>query len=107
MKKNSEFIYLNPSSKKGESQIEIILKNELTIFSIENVKDKIIDALKKYKKIDFDLKDITNIDLSFIQFFHSIKATAEHLKKEVTFKVDLSEDVESLITNSDLRKVML
>lgn len=107
MKKNNELIYLNPSKVKGESRIEITLKNELTIFSIENVKDKIIDAFNKYKKIDFKLKDINNMDLSFIQFFYSIKTTAESMKKEITFNINLSEDAESLIKNSDLAKVVL
>ena len=99
-------IQIKPSKKKGEKKVSIILENELTIFSIEDIRDKIVDAVLKYDQIDFQLKNITNMDLAFVQLFYSVKITADKLKKKVTFKADLTEDVKSLFINSDLYKVL-
>jgi len=99
-------IQIKPSKKKGEKKVSILLENELTIFSIEKMHKKIIDAVKKNDEIEFELKNISNMDLTFIQLFFSIKMSAEKLKKKVTINADLSEDVKSLFENSDLNKVL-
>ena len=62
MKREDNNIQIKPSKKKGESMVSIILENELTIFSIETMKDKIIDAVNKYSIIEFILKDVSNMD---------------------------------------------
>ena len=107
MKRKDNHIQIKPSKKKGESKVSIILENELTIFSIEAMKDKIIDAVNKYDIIEFNLKDINNMDLTFVQLFYSIKKSAESLNKEILFDVNMSDDIESLFINSDLNKVLI
>ena len=107
MKTKDNNIQIKPSKKKGESKVSIILANELTIFSIETLKDKIIDAVKKYDTIEFTLKDIGNMDLTFVQLFYSIKNSADSLNKKISFDVNLSDDIESLFINSDLDKVLI
>ena len=107
MKTKNNNIQIRPSKKKGESKVSIILENELTIFSIEAMKAKIIDAVKKYDIIEFNLKDINNMDLTFVQLFYSIRKSAESLNKTILFDVNLSDDIESLFINSDLNKVLI
>lgn len=99
-------IQIIPSKKKGEKKVSLVLENELTIFSIEKIREKIIESVLKYDEIDFQLKNITNMDLTFIQLFYSIKVTSEKLNKKVAFNIDLAEDVKSLFINSDLYKVL-
>lgn len=99
-------IQIIPSKKKGENKVSLVLENELTIFSIEKMREKIIDSVLRYDEIDFQLKNITNMDLTFIQLFYSIKVTSEKLNKKVSFNIDLAEDVKSLFVNSDLYKVL-
>lgn len=99
-------IQIIPSNKKGEKKVSLVLENELTIFSIEKIREKIIESVLKYDEIDFQLKNITNMDLTFIQLFYSIKVTSEKLNKKVAFNIDLAEDVKSLFINSDLYKVL-
>ena len=99
-------IQITPSKKKGEKKVSLVLENELTIFSIEKIHEKIIESVLKYDEIDFQLKNITNMDLTFIQLFYSIKVTSEKLNKKVVFNIDLAEDVKSLFINSDLYKVL-
>jgi MFS superfamily sulfate permease-like transporter len=107
MKRKEENIQIKPSKKKGENLVNIILENELTIFSIEIMKDKIIEAVMKYDQIGFELKNVNNIDLTYIQLLYSIKKTAEKLNKKVSFNVELSDDIKSLLNNSDLSKVLI
>lgn len=99
-------IKIKPSKKKGEKKVNIVLEKELTIFSIEQMHNKIIDAVKKYDEIELNLKNITNMDLTFVQLFFSIEQTAKKLKKKFTINSDLSDDVKSLFENSDLIKVL-
>ncbi|MCK5169816.1 MAG: hypothetical protein KAQ75_08050 [Bacteroidales bacterium] len=107
MKTEDKNIQVKPSKKKGESSVSIILENELTIFSVESMKDKIIDAVMKYDHIGFELKNVGNMDLTFVQLIYSVKKTAETLNKKVSFDVELSDDIKSLFNNSDLSKVLI
>jgi len=107
MKRKEKSIQIKPSKKKGENMASIILENELTIFSIESMKDKIIEAVMKYDHVEFALKNINNVDLTFIQLLYSVKKTAEALNKKVSFDVELPDDIKSLLNNSDLSKVLI
>jgi hypothetical protein len=70
------------------------------------MREKIIESVLKYDEIDFQLKNVNNMDLTFIQLFYSIKVTSERLNKKVVFNIDLANDVKSLFINSDLYKVL-
>lgn len=107
MKTKEKNIQVKPSKKKGESMANIVLENELTIFSIESMKDKIIETVMKYDHVEFALKNVNNVDMTFIQLLYSVKKTAESLNKKVSFNVDLSDDIKSLLNNSDLSKVLI
>lgn len=106
MSADTKNIQIKPSKKKGEKKVSILLENELTIFSIEKMHSKIIDAVKKYDEIEFHLKNITNMDLTFVQFFYSIRQTAQKTKKNVSIEANLSEDIKSLFENADLIKIL-
>ena len=107
MKKKDENIQVIPSKKKGSDELTIKLENELTIFSVENMKDKIFDAVKKYNNIKFELKNINNMDLTFVQLLYSVRKTAQELNKKVSFTAELSEDIKSLFDNTDLNKILM
>lgn len=107
MKRKEKNMQIKSSTKKGESHANILLENELTIFSIESMKDKIIETVLKYDDIKIELKNVDNMDLSFVQLLYSIKITANKLNKKVSFDVSLSDDIKSLFNNSDLSKVLI
>jgi len=107
MKTGSKNIQIIPSKKKGEKKTTIILEKELTIFSIEKIKDQIIDTYKSNEEIHFKLKDINNMDLTFIQLLFSLKQSAIKNKKIVTVESELSEDILSLLKNADLHRILI
>lgn len=105
MKSSSENIQIKPSRKKNESKVNIILENDLSIYSIHELKEKIIKVYSKYDEIIFEIKDVKNIDLTLIQFLHSIKETALLEKKKISIKTAFEKDIELLMNNADINKV--
>jgi len=106
MKTGNKNMQIIPSKKKGEKKATIILEKELTIFSIEKIKDQIVDTFKNNHEIHFKLKDINNMDLTFIQFLFSLKQSAPRNKKVVSIESNISEDTLSLLNNADLLKIL-
>lgn len=106
MKSNEKNMLITPSKKKGEKKVKITFKNDLTIFSIESIKDQFIYAVQKNDVIQLELKDVKNIDLTFIQLIYSLKISSASLKKEVSVSANLSEDIKSLFSNSGISKIL-
>ena len=96
---------IKKAKSKGVKKVHILLDNELTIYSIEEMKDKIIKAFKENEEIEFTLKKVNNMDLSFIQFLFSLNQSAKKLPKEVVFNTDFNENIQSLFENSDIHKI--
>ena len=105
MKTNEPKIHITPSKKKEDKRVKIILENDLTIYSIEDFREKLIETYKKYDKIDLKLKNVNNIDLTFIQLLQAFRADAKKLNKSVSFDFNFPEDLELLLDNADLNKV--
>ncbi len=99
-------IQIKPSRKKGESKVEINLIDELTIYSIEDIKNDIINAVNKYETIEIIGKSIKNMDLTFVQLIKSIQKTAEKTKKNLILNIDLNEEQNVLFSNSDITKII-
>jgi|SRR6056297_1128169 len=96
---------IKKAKSKGVKKVNILLDNELTIYSIEEMKDKILKAFKENQEIDFNLKNVNNMDLSFVQFLFSLNQSAEKKNKKVVFNTDFNNEMQSLFKNSDIHKI--
>lgn len=96
---------IKKAKTKGVKKVNILLDNELTIYSIEEMKDKIIKTFNDNQEIDFTIKKVSNMDLSFVQFLFSLNQSAKKMNKKVTFHTDLNDDIHSLFENSDINKI--
>ncbi len=96
---------IKSANKKGVKKVNILLDKELTIFSIEEIKEKIIKAFTEHQEIDFTIKNVINMDLSFVQFLFSLSKSAKKMKKKIAFTTDLNEDIHSLFNNSDINRI--
>lgn len=105
MKVNNENIQIRPSKKEGEKKVTIILENDLTIYSVDELKTIIVDNYKKNDEINFELKNIKNIDLTFIQLFFSLKHSAIGEGKTVSFDINMPDDLKLLFNNADINKI--
>ena len=107
MKQNNGNITMIPSKGKESNGVTINMENELTIFSIESLKDHIIEAVKKYNNIHVNMKNVKNMDLTFIQLLYSMKNYALSQNKKFIINAELSGDMKTLFNNSDLTKVLV
>jgi len=94
---NISFIPLNDMSIKT---LEINVVKEASIKFEQEVHQKIIDVFADYDKYIFNLKNIEVIDLSFIQLLLSIQKTVKSSNKEISFNIELPENLLSIIENS-------
>ncbi|OFX23556.1 MAG: hypothetical protein A2041_15025 [Bacteroidetes bacterium GWA2_31_9b] len=100
---NKNFIIkINPSKSKKDNKVEIILENELTIYSIESMQDQILNTLEKHKSISINIQNVSNIDLSFIQFLYSLKITANEQSKQVELFANLTKEIQVLFSSSGI-----
>ncbi len=99
-------IQVKPSRKKGESKVEINLTDELTIYSIEDIKDDITEAVNKYEIIEIVGKSIKNMDLTFVQLINSVQKTAEKTKKTLILDIELNEEQNALFNNTDITRII-
>lgn len=98
-------IQIKPSKKKGESKVEIVLNEELTIYTIEEVKDTIFEAVNKYENIEINGFQIKNMDLTFVQLLKSIHKTVEKSKKSLTVNIELNNENKELFDNTDITRI--
>jgi anti-anti-sigma regulatory factor len=96
---------IKKAKTKGVKKVNILLDNELTIYSIEEMKDKIIRTFNDNQEIDFTLKKVSNMDLSFVQFLFSLNKSAKKMNKKVVFHTDFNDDIQSLFENTDINKI--
>ncbi len=103
---NSKNILVKPSRKKGVKAAKIHLKEELTIYTVEDIFAGLEEAFNKYDELEIVLEKVDNIDLSFLQLLVSFKSSAGNANKKVTVKASLSKDHQLLISRADLLKIL-
>ena len=106
MKAKRKNVQIKPSRKNAENNVNIVLGDELTVYTIEEIKDDIIDAVKKYDKIEITGDKIKSIDLTFIQLIKSIQKTVEEKGKLLTLNIDISAENRILLENTDIIRII-
>ncbi|MEA3317228.1 MAG: hypothetical protein U9R54_04665 [Bacteroidota bacterium] len=104
MKNNN--IEIKEIKNSKTKKLNLILKNDLTIYSLETIKQDIINAFNKYDNINLKFRNVSNLDLSFIQFIKSIQKTAAKQNKKFSMDVKIPEEIQMLINNSGLEKIL-
>ena len=99
-------IQIKPSKKKGENKVEINLIDELTIYTIEGIKENIIEAVNKYQDIEIKGTDIKNIDLTFVQLLDSIQKTVTNKGKNLTLDIQLNDENKVLFDNTGITRII-
>lgn len=94
-----------PSKNKKEKKAEIVLENELTIITLETLQHDLVKALNEFDDITIKLKNIENIDLSFIQYLFSLQTSAAVKSKNISFIAEYSDEIKSLLVNTGLLRL--
>lgn len=100
-------IWFTPSRRKKVKKVKVNLEGDLTIVNIEKVKESIAPVFDSYDYVDFVLENVSNIDVSCIQFLLAVDAHSKSIKKEVTVKANLSKGLKTLVSNAGFNPLIL
>jgi ABC-type transporter Mla MlaB component len=86
--------------KKKDGGIDLVFSGQLTINNIEKITTEIKTILEKPTAINIQVKEVENLDLTFVQLIYSIKNSGKKNNFKVTLSVSLSEELKSLVANA-------
>jgi anti-anti-sigma factor len=103
------------SSKRSDIQIVrsgkkstciISLEGELMVNNVTEIKEQIGEALAKCDSVQLRIHQVTSIDLSWIQLFHSIKRTCEETCKDMATEITLPSEIELLFLRTGFNSLL-
>lgn len=100
MKTNNKYVSITPFGDEKERKARMTIEKELTIYTALEIKEYFLNALEKFDEIKVQIKDVENIDLSFLQLIESLRKTAEEYEKKVEISAQLQNGTRSLVENS-------
>ena len=89
-----------PSKRKAVKKTKIEFTGELTISHIHEIHKRVEEVFTAYNIYSLALKNINELDLSFIQLLHTYKEYLEAEGKEVKITADLPNELKELIITS-------
>jgi anti-anti-sigma regulatory factor len=78
--------------KPGERGM-LTLEGDLTIANAEETRNALLDALGSVSRLEYDVKNVTAVDLSFLQILCSAHRTALDMGKELVLSADFTSEV--------------
>ncbi len=79
----------------NSGKVSISPGEDLTVYSVGKLKDKLVDELKKSSELELDLSDAKKVDTAGFQLLVFIKREAEIAKKSVSL-INLSNEAKSI-----------
>lgn len=95
-----------PSRRKTQKRILIHLEGELTIKNAEIINKNIQKVFEDFDNVELILNNITEIDVTFIQMFHTIKSFYLPLDKFLTMNADWSKEDKKILAVSGFSDVL-
>lgn len=97
---------LSITSEKGSDLAKCTIKKELSINNLEDIKSKLIKAIKDHKEIEIVLKKIDYFDLPGLQLLVSARKTIINQGKKISFSLDFSDEMETIFKNSGFNALL-
>ncbi|MEI7811840.1 MAG: hypothetical protein WCJ01_05370 [Ignavibacteria bacterium] len=89
---------IDETEKKGI----LALDGSLTIIRATEIKNSLIDAMKKVQSLEVDISGAEDFDLSFLQLLYSAHKTSLGVKKNFSISAGYPEVFELLIKDAGL-----
>jgi anti-anti-sigma factor len=105
MKMKDISIRLKEHGKKDERRAEVIIEGEFSIGFAERVKEKLLEVMEQYDKIDVKVQNLENLDLSAIQLLVSLRKSLPTDKFKLILV--LREDLKPIIEHAGLHDILL
>jgi anti-anti-sigma regulatory factor len=104
--KASKHVTITPSGKKGEKKAKMTVEKELTIYTVLEIRESFMEAIEKYNELDVSIREVENLDLSFIQLIESLKKTAEEYQKKISISAELADETRKLVENTGFDPIL-
>ena len=104
--KASKHVTIIPSGNQKENKARMVVEKELTIYTVLEIKENFIEALGQYDHLDIQIRNVENIDLSFIQLIESLRKTAEEYEKEISISAELRNETRNLVENGGFDPIL-
>jgi len=98
---------INKKAAKDDQSVVVCLSGELSIQNIADIKDGLIQLFEEYDKIEIKTKNVETFDIACVQIFYALSRSAAHLNKEVTYQIDLPEEIMSILSHSGLQNLLV
>lgn len=106
MKTNSKHVTIRPIGKKADKKARMTIEKELTIYTVLEIKEHFMLALKEFKALNVHIQNVENLDLSFIQLIESLRKTAEEYGRQLTISAELKDETHNLVENAGFDPVL-
>ena len=90
-------VVFTPSRRKTQKRILISIEGKVTINTIELIYSKVNSVFESFDFVEVTLKNISEIDLTIIQLFHTIRVSYYSVKKYISINADFSRDDKKLL----------
>ncbi|HKL38524.1 MAG TPA: STAS domain-containing protein [Bacteroidales bacterium] len=104
--KASKHVTITPYGNQKENKARMVVEKELTIYTVLEIKENFLDAINQYNELDVQIKNVENIDLSFIQLIESLRKTAEEYDKKISISAELVDETQTLVDNAGFDPIL-
>ncbi|MFO8021173.1 MAG: STAS domain-containing protein [Perlabentimonas sp.] len=87
---------------KGKKEVVLIIQGELTLDSCQQMKDFLVENLKKYNHFVVKINSVESIDLGAVQILQRFMWDVQAESKTSEFDIKIPEDFRILLENSGL-----
>ncbi len=98
---NESFVVktINP----GQSQTQLLLEGQLVIRNAALIKKELLSALTNSQTLELILKDITKVDMAFLQLLVALHKSAAIAGKRISLDIEPTAYMKSVVENSGLQ----
>lgn len=90
-------IVFKPSRRKTQKRIFIEIEGAMTINNVEVLHSKVNEVFENFDHVELNMSNITEIDLTVIQLFHTIRMTYLSMNKFVYINAEFSKNDRKLL----------
>jgi len=98
-------IKVRERGKKDERTAEITIEGEFTIIYAATVKEKLIEVMDHYDRIEVKVTNLENFDLSAVQLLVSLRKSMPPDKFKLTLL--LRDDLKPILEHAGLKDILL
>lgn len=92
-------------TKKSTKKATVLHEGDLTINNTQKIKKEMLSVMNKFKNINIIVKNVDDLDLSYIQLLYSFYKTALDKRKTVALDMELPDDIKMIVRNSGFDSV--